>query len=208
MDPAFRGKEDVIVELVRADDTPVGVTARTTSAGYFAVQLDQEQAEALAAERQLFLRVKDAQGNVLHRDTQPLTISATQPTRATAVIANKVVPADVLARGQVIFRKPVGATLPGRATPLESVKGIGPATASRLRAAGIPDVATLLRTPGARLVEIAGFDAEVMRTHAREAQRKAETARAPDKSAEPSETPAEKPAARKRSARKGRKRGE
>ena len=51
----------------------------------------------------------------------------------------------------------------GGSTPLERVKGIGPKTAAKLRAAGIPDLETLLGTPGDRLVELAGFDAEAIR---------------------------------------------
>jgi Helix-hairpin-helix domain len=48
-------------------------------------------------------------------------------------------------------------------TPLENIRGIGPAKARKLRAAGIKDVETLLKTDTAKLVEIAGFDAKVKR---------------------------------------------
>ena len=40
MDANQRGRGDVTVELVRADDTPAGVSGRTDAAGYYAVQVD------------------------------------------------------------------------------------------------------------------------------------------------------------------------
>lgn len=52
-------------------------------------------------------------------------------------------------------------------TPLENIRGIGPAKARKLRAAGIKDVETLLKTDTAKLVEIAGFDAKVKREAAK-----------------------------------------
>jgi predicted flap endonuclease-1-like 5' DNA nuclease len=48
-------------------------------------------------------------------------------------------------------------------TPLENIRGIGPARARKLRAAGIKDVETLLETDTSKLVEIAGFDANFKR---------------------------------------------
>jgi predicted flap endonuclease-1-like 5' DNA nuclease len=61
--------------------------------------------------------------------------------------------------------------------PLETIKGIGPKTAEKLRAAGIPDVETFLRTPGEKLVEVAGFDADVMRGEADKALKASEAAK-------------------------------
>jgi predicted flap endonuclease-1-like 5' DNA nuclease len=48
-------------------------------------------------------------------------------------------------------------------TPLENIRGIGPSKARKLRAAGIKDIETLLKTDTAKLVEIAGFDANIKR---------------------------------------------
>jgi Helix-hairpin-helix domain len=45
-------------------------------------------------------------------------------------------------------------------TPLENIRGVGPAKARKLRAAGIKDVETLLATDTAKLVDVAGFDAK------------------------------------------------
>ncbi len=58
-------------------------------------------------------------------------------------------------------------------TPLEAIKGIGPARAERLRAAGIKDVETLLQTDATKLVEIAGVDARVVKGEATKALKKA-----------------------------------
>ena len=77
-------------------------------------------------------------------------------------------------RGVVVFREPPPGTTggddtpPTTSTPLENIKGIGPKTADRLRAAGIADVEAYVRTPAQKLVDIAGFDAHVLH---REAQK-------------------------------------
>ena len=42
--------------------------------------------------------------------------------------------------------------------PLEAIRGIGPKTATKLRAAGIADVPEFEKTPGSALVKVAGFD--------------------------------------------------
>src|SRR5262249_14253917 len=57
-------------------------------------------------------------------------------------------------------------TPPTTSTPLENIKGIGPKTADRLRAAGIADVEAYVRTPAQKLVDIAGFDAHVLHREA------------------------------------------
>jgi len=56
---------------------------------------------------------------------------------------------------------------PTTSTPLENIRGIGPVRADRLRAAGIPDLEAFLRTDTAKLVELAGFDADVAKEEAR-----------------------------------------
>ena len=71
-------------------------------------------------------------------------------------------PSEALNKGTVIFNRSLSARV-GQSTPLENVKGIGPVMASQLRQAGIPDLETLLRTPGERLVQITGFDIEIVR---------------------------------------------
>jgi hypothetical protein len=60
----------------------------------------------------------------------------------------------------------------GISTPLEAIRGIGPARARKLRAAGIADIETLLRTDTAKLVEIAGFDAHEVKREAERALKK------------------------------------
>lgn len=52
-------------------------------------------------------------------------------------------------------------------TPLEHIRGIGPKRAERLREAGIPDLEAFLEADAAKLVEIAGFDADVAKEEAR-----------------------------------------
>ena len=63
-------------------------------------------------------------------------------------------------------------TPPKKSTPLEDISGIGPARARKLRAAGIKDVETLLKTDPARLVTIAGFDARAVKREATAALKK------------------------------------
>jgi hypothetical protein len=163
----YRGKEDLRVELVRADDSPTGVAGRTDRSGYFALAIDERRAQALAEEGPLFVRVTDAQGNVIQRSAQPVAVAPDAPARTTVVVAAQDVPGDVFRRGgTVVYNQPLRRDQPNRSTPLETVRGIGPVTAARLRQAGIPDVETLLRTPGERLVQVAGFDADAVRKEA------------------------------------------
>lgn len=65
-----------------------------------------------------------------------------------------------------------GEMPPPTSTPLEVVRGIGPARARLLRAAGIKDLETFLRTDTAKLVEIAGFDAHAAKREAEKALKK------------------------------------
>ena len=51
-------------------------------------------------------------------------------------------------------------------TPLEAIRGIGPARARRLRAAAILDVEAFLRADSAKLGEIAAFDAAAAKREA------------------------------------------
>ncbi len=172
VDAGQRGRENVVVELVRADDTPVGATGRTDDAGYFALTLDPEQVKRLESQGDLFVRATDPQGKVLRRAEAPVRVEADAAVRTQVVLPAVPVPRAVLAGGTEIFRKAptTGAQQTPRtaSTPLEAVRGIGPKTAEQLRAADIPDVEALLRTPGEKLVDIAGFDADVMRERARE----------------------------------------
>ena len=165
-DPALRGKEALKVELVRADGTPVGVSSQTNEAGYFDLTLNAAQVEALGQEPKVFIRVTDSKGNVVHRDTEPVTVAANTKSRATVVVTRADAPSDAFTRGTVIFNRSLSDRV-GQSTPLENVKGIGPVMASQLRRAGIPDLETLVRTPGERLVQITGFDIEIVRKEAR-----------------------------------------
>ena len=163
------GAKDAIVELVRADGTPVGVASHTDETGYFALTLQPEQAKQLETEGELHVRVTDAQGRVVKRSEAPVRVAADTAVRTQVVLPSARVPVGVLKEGTEIYRKPAAPTRTSTSTPLETVRGIGPKTAEKLRAAGIPDLESLLRTPGSTLVGIAGFDADVMRERAREA---------------------------------------
>jgi predicted flap endonuclease-1-like 5' DNA nuclease len=168
-DEGHRGREHAKVELLRADGRSLGIAGSTDGTGYFALALDEGRAKRLRAEKAVRLKVSDAKGNELYRSETPIAVEAGETIRADVVLARREIPLAVRARATVIFgertRPPVDTS---GSTPLERIKGIGPKTADKLRAAGIPDVETLLRTPGERLVEIAGFDAEGTR---REAER-------------------------------------
>jgi hypothetical protein len=200
-DTAFRGKEALKVELVRADDTPVGVSTQTNEAGYFDLSLNATQVEALGPEPKVFIRVTDAKGNVVRRETEPVTIAADTKSRATVVIARQDVPADALNKGTVIFNRSLSDRV-GQSTPLENVKGIGPVMASQLRQAGIPDLETLLRTPGERLVEITGFDIEVVRREVQSRGGEPAPPEQPKQEPPPPEPPKKQPAKRASKPRK------
>ena len=200
-DTAFRGKEALKVELVRADDTPVGVSTKTTDTGYFDLSLNAAQVEALGPEPKVFIRVTDAKGNVVRRETEPVTIAANTKSRATVVVARADVPADALNKGTVIFNRSLSDRV-GQSTPLENVKGIGPVMASQLRQAGIPDLETLVRTPGERLVQITGFDLEVVRRDVQTRGRETPVAAQPKPEPPPPEPPKKQPAKSSRKPRK------
>lgn len=166
-DEAYRGHGNLKVELVREDGTAIGAAGRTEDSGYFALALDDAQAKELQAGRPVRIRVSDAAGREIHRSEAPIEVAAGEPVRADVVLVRRGVPQAAKSRATVIYgtgiRPPGGE---GGSTPLERVKGIGPKTAAKLRAAGIPDLETLLRTPGDRLVDLAGFDAEALRRDA------------------------------------------
>ena len=125
----------------------------------------------MLSNQQLFVQVSDAAGTEIHRDETPLVLRTDTPLRAAVTLPMRHVPTEVLSRAVPIFST-VGTPPtppPTASTPLENVRGIGPVTARRLRDAGIPDVETLLRTPGARLVEVAGLDADILRQRAQDA---------------------------------------
>jgi hypothetical protein len=170
-DPAAQGRGALTVELTRRDGTSLGVTATTDATGYYSMPLDAAQAKSLAGERAVYVQVKAANGTVLQRSDAPIEIAADAAVHAPVILPIKPVPQADLVRGTVVFREPSssqggppgGDGPPTTSTPLENIKGIGPKTANRLRAAGIADIESLLRTPTAKLVEIAGFDAHAVR---------------------------------------------
>jgi hypothetical protein len=166
VDAGYRGRSDLKVELVRKDGTAVGVTGTTDATGYYAVSMDQQTAQALAKEKELYVQVSDAKGTVLQRADTPLQVKPGAAVRSEVTVAVKTAPQSVIAGATVIYR---GSAAGGKSTPLENIKGIGPVIAAKLRAAGIRDVEAFLRTPVEKLVEIAGFDAEVLRKQAADA---------------------------------------
>jgi hypothetical protein len=130
------------------------------------------------------VQVTDAKGNVLQRADSPVQIVLGAAVRSEVVVPVKTAPQSVIVSATVIYRRGIE---PGKSTPLESIKGIGPVIAAKLRAAGIPDVETFLRTPGEKLVEIAGFDAEVIK---KEAERVVREGAAPATEVPPQDTTA------------------
>jgi hypothetical protein len=162
-DAGSRGKAGLTVEFVRADGTSLGIVTKTDGSGYFAVPVDAEQTDALAREKGVYLKVSDAQGQVLQQTQEAMKAAGGTPLRAEVVLTKVLVPRSALAAGTVVF---TGTSNVRTSTPLENVRGIGKVTADRLRAAGIKDVETLARTEASKLVEIAGFDARVVKSEA------------------------------------------
>ena len=162
-DAGSRGKEGLTVEFTRADGTSLGIVTKTDASGYFAVPVDAEQTNALAKEKGVYLKVSDAQGQVLQQTKEAMKVVAGTPLRAEVVLTKVLVPRSALAAGTVVFKRNSSVRT---STPLENVRGIGKVTADRLRAAGIKDVETLARTEASKLVEIAGLDARVVKAEA------------------------------------------
>jgi len=167
VDERGAGRAGLTVELLGRNGRSLNLAATTDAAGYYAVTVDAEQAEAVRRQGTVTARVLDAQGSVLKRLDEPLAVAEGTPERRAATIERERPTRAATLEGRVIF---VGERGAGTAsTPLENVRGIGPKTAARLRAEGIADVEALLRTPVSRLVGIAGFDADVVRREARAA---------------------------------------
>jgi hypothetical protein len=164
------GQAGMVIELTRADGSDLGLRATTDAAGHYSFMLDAATAKRLSGEKRgVYIKVSDADGQVLSRDKAPQTVNAGQTVRLQTTIATPVVPASALTLGSVVYRAPVaGKTDPIKSTPLENVKDIGPKTAARYRAAGIADMETLTRAPASKLAEAAGLDKRVVEAETRD----------------------------------------
>jgi hypothetical protein len=176
------GRPNLTVELSKRDGTPLGVTAKTDASGYYTMPLDANTAKQVASGA-VYVQVKDEEGSVLHRTDAAIKLTTDTTVHAPIVLATKPVSQADLVRGTVVFREAApGGTVDDTpvttSTPLENIKGIGPKTADRLRAAGIADVEAYVRTPAQKLVDIAGFDARVLHREAEKVLAKA-TGKAP-----------------------------
>lgn len=109
--------------------------------------------------------VLDAKKTTLHVEKEPL-----QPERGQVDFRIIVLGAE---GGCCTEPPPKPGPVPSTtSTPLENIRGIGPATARKMRSAGIKDIETLLQTDTAKLVEIAGFDAHIIKHEAGKALKK------------------------------------
>ena len=153
------------VQLVTSDGTPIGRPATSKGGGGFAVAFDADDVAKLAG-KPLFVRTIDAGGTVVFEGQQALKLAPD----ATVEVA----PIEVAVRGATPSGSGADAA-PGTSTPLETIRGVGPRTAARLRAAGIADVEALMRTSAAKLIELAGKDAHVLKRHVEQARAKRET---------------------------------
>lgn len=158
------GQAGLSVELTRADGSSLDLRATTDAMGHYAFVLDAATAKRLSAEKQgVHVKFSDAVGQVLSREKAPQGIVAGRTVRIQTTVAAPIVPASALTLGSVVYRAPVAGSMdPIKSTPLENVKGIGPKTAARYRAAGIADMETLTRAPASKLAEAAGLDKRVV----------------------------------------------
>ncbi len=152
--------------------------------------LDAKGKELARAEKSIAVKPGTIARNNIPLAIKPVSFTKTTGPKVTVFTAAKA-PTDHSAPAPVIPRPPV-ATPPVRAaapvtavktpttpddnpkpvkggTPLENVKGIGPKTAAKLRAAGIPDLETLIATDSKKLVDLFGFDAAVIKRDATKA---------------------------------------
>ncbi len=179
-DAAGRGREGLEVALVRADGSALGVTGKTDAAGHYVLELDAATTKRLAEEQGVQVRVTGSDGQVLAQGKT--TIATGSTTRLAQTLADPVVPLSARTLGSVIYTAPVGGQEGSvKSTPLENVKGIGPKTAGKYRAAGIADMETLTRAPASKLAEVVGLDKRVV---------EAETEKAPQPEARTRSGPA------------------
>ena len=158
-----RGLADYTVELLGRGATPVADATTSEDTGYFAIALAADQVERLAGQP-LTVRATDPTGTVVFRSALPGKIVPGATTRVPIVITG--------AHAAPAGAQP-GGPAPTTSTPLETIRGVGPKTADRLRAAGIADIEALARTPGEKLVELAGKDARVLKRHLEQASAEA-----------------------------------
>lgn len=177
--------------------------ARTETTAEEAAKLAKESDLHAIGKRIAFeIRVYDAKQNLLHREAEPLLPAPGQVDFRTIIIGgdgcscgappgaeDSPPPIKPAPQAPAPAPQPAAVVSPperpapfvaapvktATSTPLEDIKGIGPAIAKKLRAAGIPDLEAFLATPGEKLVEIAGFDAKVIERHLAEARRLAAT---------------------------------
>jgi hypothetical protein len=107
--------------------------------------------QAIATQAVAYIYLRDASGRVLQVEKEPLHPQLGQ-------IDFRI----ILLGGDAMTCSPPLAT----STPLEKIRGIGPVRARQLRAAGIADVESLLRTDVAKLVRLVGGDANAFQRQA------------------------------------------
>lgn len=98
-----QGLADYVVELQRANGTPVETVGRTDAAGYFSASYDSGRTAALEREGKLFPRVLDLAGREVLRDQRALAFAPGAQLIVTLVVPVRVVPRSVALTGTVIF---------------------------------------------------------------------------------------------------------
>jgi hypothetical protein len=108
-----------VVELVTARDEPLGISATTDDLGYYSLAIDDETRARIEGAGDVFVRVIDADGNVVSEARQPLTLGEQPRVRVDlAVRARPRVVSPIMTDGPIVFRRdPVSPTRPDAPDP-------------------------------------------------------------------------------------------
>jgi hypothetical protein len=197
-DATGRAVKGQVVELVNARGVSLGMTATTDANGYYALALEPALQARLASSDDVFLRVRDADGQVLSQAPQKIRIGDQAllredlQIRGTAPLFRldpNAVRTDVFRNDRVLTGGGARArgggagpvtdnpdrpgTTAGPRVELEAISGVAATLAERLRNAGIRDANDLVARPEAEITRVLGRNADRIVLAAREAIRRA-----------------------------------
>lgn len=171
-----------IVELVTKDGEPLGFSAKTNDAGYYKLNLSEEEYAKLAGHGDVFVRVRTEDGKTVSREPQKISFTGDRLVRNNLeVISSGPILSVNLGDAKPVFRRtePVERKpTPDTPSPddgsdvsinITEVEGIGPTRAAQLREAGIDSAKAMLDLSNEALTRIVGGAAQQLRKSAKKA---------------------------------------